>query len=46
MLQMIGGKIVLEMIGKLHFSAKIATHAKSTALSSQMGGKTQCSLKK
>lgn len=41
-----GEKIVLEMMGKLHFSAKIATHAKSIPLSSQMADKTQCSLRK
>lgn len=38
--------MVLEMMGKLHFSAKIVTHAKSIPLSSQMAGKTQCSLNK
>jgi len=39
-------KTVLEMMGKLHFSAKIVTHAKFIPLSSQMAGKTQCSLNK
>lgn len=43
---MLKGKNVLEMIGKLHFSAKIATYAKSIPLSSQMAGKTQYSLNK
>lgn len=43
---MLKGKNALEMIGKLHFSAKIVTHAKSIPLPSQMAGKTQYSLNK
>lgn len=40
------GKNALEIIGKLYFSAMIATQAKSIPLSSQMVGKTQYSLNK
>lgn len=43
---MLKGKNALEMIAKLHFSAKIAAHAKSIPLSSQMVGKIQYSLNK
>lgn len=43
---MLKGKNALEMIGKLHFSAKIATHAMSIPLCAQMVGKTQHSLNK
>lgn len=43
---MLKGKNALKMIGKLHFSAKTAAHAKSIPLSSQMAGKTQYSVNK